>query len=155
MLAALPRIARGTLLVCCAWAASQGPVRGDAIIRTQAMLASTIAEFYVEDGRVLFELEIGPEDLQAFRNLFPDEIHERLGHPPRAVTERLLEFFAEDLIIAVEDGVPLPGRILEMGPRPSGALRSPPEPVGSAGAPGVDTVHTHQTLDRARTSLIV
>ncbi len=116
--AALTRMGRVALLVCCAWASSLGPVRGDAIIRTQAMLASTIAEFYIEDGRVLLELEIGSEDLQAFRNLFPDEIYERLGHPPRAVTERLLEFFEEDLVIAVEDGGPLRGRILEMGPRP-------------------------------------
>jgi hypothetical protein len=118
VLFALPRIVRSTLLVCGAWAVSLGPVLGDAIIRTQAMFASTIAEFYVEDDGILLELEIGPEDLQAFRNLFPDEIYERLGHPPRAATERLLEFFEQDLVITVEDGVPLPGRILEMGPRP-------------------------------------
>ena len=118
VLFALPRIIRNTLLVCCAWAASLGPVRGDAIIRTQAMLASTIAEFYIENGRILLELEIGQEDLEAFRNLFPDEIYERLGHPPRAATERLLEFFEQDLVLAVEDGVPLLGQILELGPRP-------------------------------------
>ena len=111
-------IGRITLLVCCAWAASLGPVRGDAIIRTQAMLASTIAEFYIENGRVLLELEIGSEDLQAFRNLFPDEIYERLGNPPRAASERRIEFFEADLVIAVEDGAPLRGRIVEMGARP-------------------------------------
>ncbi|MHC4429834.1 MAG: hypothetical protein ACYS0D_14735, partial [Planctomycetota bacterium] len=79
---------------------------------------STIAEFYVEDDAILLELEIGPEDLQAFRNLFPDEIYERLGHAPRPATERLLEFFEQDLVVGFEGGAPLRGRILEMDSRP-------------------------------------
>ncbi len=118
VLAVLARVACVTLMVCSAWVSSLGPVRGDAIMRTQAMLASTIAQFYVEDGRVVLELEIGAADLQAFRNLFPDEIFEELGHAPRPFKERLMEFFKLELVVAVEAGQPLPGRILEMGPRP-------------------------------------
>ena len=57
----------------------------DAIVRTQAMFASTIAEYYVEEDRIRLELEIGAADLEAFRNLLPDEIYQKLGHPSRDV----------------------------------------------------------------------
>jgi hypothetical protein len=91
---------------------------GDAIIRTQAMLASTIAELFVEESRVYVELEIGLSDLEAFHNLLPDEIYEKLGNPPLPLGERLPRFFGEDLAIAGDDGEPLPGRILDIRPRP-------------------------------------
>ena len=65
----------------------------DAIIRTQAMLASTIAEYYVEEQQIRLELEIGVGDLDAFRNLVPEEIYQKLGHPPRAFAERLTDFY--------------------------------------------------------------
>ena len=51
-----------------------GPARADAVIQTQAMRASTIAEFFVEEERVVAELEIGVSDLEAFRLLMPNEI---------------------------------------------------------------------------------
>jgi hypothetical protein len=88
----------------------------DAIVRTRAMLASTIAEYFVEPGRVRVELEIGLGDLPAFENLLPDEVLRQLGRdaPPRA--ERLVRFFENDLVIAVE-GRRLPGRVVEIGPR--------------------------------------
>ena len=89
----------------------------DAIVWSRAMLAPTIAEYYVEPGRLRVDLEIGVEDVDAFRNLMPDEIYERLGHPPEPFTERLKRFYANDFAIAPEGGAPLPGRILEMGPR--------------------------------------
>ena len=89
----------------------------DAIIRTQAMLASTIAEYYVEEQQIRLELEIGVGDLDAFRNLVPDEIYQKLGHPPRAFAERLADFYTRDLVIRADDGEPLIGRIVEMGPR--------------------------------------
>jgi hypothetical protein len=91
---------------------------GDAIIRTQAMLASTIAELFVEDDRVYVELEIGLSDLEAFHNLLPDEIYEKMGNPPLPLRERLPRFFREDLAIVGDDGEPLPGRILDIRPRP-------------------------------------
>jgi hypothetical protein len=89
----------------------------DAIVWSRAMLAPTIAEYYVEPGRLRVDLEIGVEDLDAFRNLMPDEIYERLGHPPEPFAERLGRFYANDFAIAPEGGEPLRGRILEMGPR--------------------------------------
>ena len=73
----------------------------DAIIRTQAMLASTIAEYFVEDGRIYVELEIGLPDLEAFRNLLPDDIYEKLGHAPVPLQQRLSRFFEQDLVIEI------------------------------------------------------
>jgi len=93
------------------------PAAGDAIIRTQAMLATTIAEFFVEEDRVYVELGIGLADLQAFRNLLPDDIYEKLGNPPLSLRERLPNFFLNDLAIASADGAPLPGRLLRIAPR--------------------------------------
>ncbi len=92
--------------------------RSDAMVRTQAMSATTIAEFFVEDDRVRAELEIGLADLEAFRNLLPDELYEKLGHPRRPWAERVPEFFREDLVLAVEEGAPLPGRVVAIAARP-------------------------------------
>ncbi len=94
------------------------PASGDAIVRSQAMLAGTIAEFHIEEGYIRLDLEISAADLPAFPNLLPDDLYEELGHPPRPLSERLREFFAKDLVILADDqGGPLPGRILEIGPR--------------------------------------
>ena len=105
----------------------------DAIIRSQAMFASTIAEYYVEEEQIRLELEIGAADLEAFRNLLPDEIYQKLGHPPRAFAERLADFYTRDLVIRADDGEPLIGRIVEMGPRPRikrDEISGEPLPVG-------------------------
>ena len=58
---------------------SASAANADAIVRTQAMSASTIAEIYVEDKFIRLELEIGLNDLEAFRTLLPDEIHQQMG----------------------------------------------------------------------------
>ena len=71
------RLAALSLVALCA-----GRAWADAIVRTQAMRASTIAEVFVEPDRLAVELEIGLVDLDAFRNLLPDDIYERLEHPP-------------------------------------------------------------------------
>jgi len=89
----------------------------DAIMRTQAMFASTIAEYYVEEEQIRLELEIGAADLEAFRNLLPDQLYQELGHPPRALGERLADFCTRDLVVRVDGGEPLIGRIVEMEPR--------------------------------------
>ena len=52
---------------------------GDAIIKVQAMTASTIAEYFIEEEGVRVELEIGFVDLPAFSNLMPDPIYEPPG----------------------------------------------------------------------------
>jgi len=111
------RRARNKAFLTCVLALSVNAVRADAVIRTQAMSASTIAEYYVQDGRVTVELEIGLSDLEGFRNLLPDELHQKLGRAPRPLAERLPTFFGQDLVIFAEGGEPLPGRVRELGAR--------------------------------------
>ncbi|MEE8388262.1 MAG: hypothetical protein V3R65_06790, partial [Acidiferrobacterales bacterium] len=74
-------------------------VHADAVIVPQAMFASTIVEYFVEDDHVRVELEIGMQDLQAFRNILPESIYARLGNPAVAVEDRLELFFGRDLVI--------------------------------------------------------
>jgi hypothetical protein len=102
----------GILAIVCA-----GELRADAIVRTQAMFATTIAEYFVEPDRVRLELEIGIGDIPAFRNLLPDELYEKLGHEPRPLAERFEEFWQRNLVIYTDDSQPLAARIVEMGPR--------------------------------------
>lgn len=71
----------------------------DAIVVTRAMTASTIAEIFIDEGMIRVELEIGVGDLNGFRNIMPDELHERLGHDPVRLSERIPRFFAEDWVI--------------------------------------------------------
>jgi hypothetical protein len=98
------------LLAPSAWA--------DAIIRSQAMLATTIAEFYIERDRVYVELEIGLGDLPAFANILPDQIYEKTGNPPAPLRERLTRFFAHELALYDDDRqTPLPGRLIGIEPR--------------------------------------
>ena len=89
----------------------------DAFMRSQAMLATTIVEAFVHSDRVTVDLEIGLSDLETFRNLLPDALYEKLGQEPVPLRERLARFFQEDLVITDGDGEPLPGRLLEIGPR--------------------------------------
>jgi len=72
-------------------------VRADAIVVPQAMFASTIVEYFVEDDHVRVELEIGMQDLQAFRNILPESIYAKLGNPTASVEDRLELFFGRDL----------------------------------------------------------
>jgi hypothetical protein len=88
----------------------------DALITNQSMFATTIAEYFIGQGQIRVELEIGMQDLQAFRNLMPDEIYAKMGHAPRPYAERVAEFFDKDLVIATREGS-LDGRLLEIGPR--------------------------------------
>jgi len=93
------------------------PALPDAIIITKAMTASTIAEVFIGEERILAEFEIGGRDLEGFRNLMPDEVYQRMGHEPRPWIERLTEFFRQDLVIRADGGPPLPGRLVEIEPR--------------------------------------
>ena len=106
------------MLVCCLALLLPAAAVADAIIRTQAMLATTIVEYFVEDQRVYVELEIGLADVEAFRNLLPDDIYEGLGNPPLPLAERLPRFFREDLVITGDTGEPLEGRLLGIAPQP-------------------------------------
>jgi hypothetical protein len=90
--------------------------QADALVTNQSMFASTIAEYFIEGDQVRVELEIGLDDLPAFRNLMPDEVYEEMGNVPRPYAERIAEFFARDLVIATPEAS-LQGRLLEIGPR--------------------------------------
>ena len=91
-------------------------VSADALMRSQAMFANTIAEIFVDASGVRVELEIGMGDIAFFRNLLPDAVYEGMDFPPRPYPERLAEFFANDLVIA-GDEVVLVGELREIGPR--------------------------------------
>ncbi len=85
--------------------------RADAFVRTQAMLATTIAEIFVEPERVRVELEIGAGDLATFAGVLPDALHARLGLDDTPLAERAAGFFAETLVLRTGDGVLLRGGI--------------------------------------------
>ena len=86
-------------------------LRPDALVVTRAMLATTIAEIWVERDSVVVEFEIGPGDIEAFRNLLPDELFARLGYAPEPWIDRLLTFAREDFVVRADDGPPSPGRL--------------------------------------------
>jgi hypothetical protein len=90
-----------------------GNVFGDAVVVTEAMKASTIAEVFVEDQDVRIALEIGAADLAAFQNILPDEVYAALGNERHPLNARLERFFGEDLVLRA-DGNLLPGRILKV-----------------------------------------
>ncbi len=88
----------------------------DAIIRTQAMFAETIAEISLTDAELTVELEIGMQDIPAFRNLLPDEIYRDLGYGEERLKERLQKFFDQDLVFLTGDSTKLTGRLTSMAP---------------------------------------
>ncbi len=98
-----------TLVVC-------PEVVADAIVNSQAMTASTIAEIFIEENLIRVELELGVGDLKSFRNIMPDELHERLGYAPAPLSDRIQRFFAEDWIICADGGEPLVGRLVRLEP---------------------------------------
>jgi hypothetical protein len=93
------------------------PALADAIMLTRAMSATTIAEFFVGEASVRVELEVGGADLRAFRKLLPDELHEELGLGSEALSDRVPEFFSEDLVIRTGLGERLTGRVVSLEKR--------------------------------------
>ncbi len=89
----------------------------DAIVKTQAMLATTICEIWIEEGGISIELEIGGRDLEAFADLLPDPLFERLGSEVEPLTDRFPRFVTEGFVISLSDGRPLPARVAEMETR--------------------------------------
>jgi hypothetical protein len=87
----------------------------DAIVRSQAMFADTIAEYYIEDDHVRLELEIGSNDVGSFRNLLPDALYQRLDFGDTPLQERLSKFVTQDMPVWVGD-VTLAGRVTNIGP---------------------------------------
>ena len=87
----------------------------DAIVRSQAMFADTIAEYYVEDDYVRLELEIGSNDVGVFRNLLPDALHVQLGYGDAPLEQRVGIFANEDMPVFA-DGSQLQGRVTNIEP---------------------------------------
>jgi len=95
-------------------AIASGPAFADALVRSQAMSATTIAEIFVEDDRIRGEFEIGQPDMAAFYGLLPDELVKRLGLEEKPWAERLGRFFSHDMTIRAGDGPPLAGRLISV-----------------------------------------
>ncbi len=106
-------------LVCVSSAialAGNSDALADAIVVSRAMTASTIAEVFIEEDSIRVELEISVQDLEAFRNLLPDKLCERLGYEAEPWEQRIVRFFAEDWVIRADEGDPLVGRVESMEP---------------------------------------
>jgi hypothetical protein len=86
--AALPLPILAVVLACLA-----PEIRADAIVRTQAMQATNIAEIHVDANSVRVELEIGLNDLESFANLLPDPLYERFFGESKPLQDRLKAFF--------------------------------------------------------------
>ena len=116
----------------------------DAIIRTQAMFAETIAEISLTDAVLTVELEIGMQDIPAFRNLLPDEIYRDLGYGEEPLKERHQKFFAQDLVFFTRDSIKLTGRLTSMAPEE----RIRRDPISGEPVPVMDDAV--ETVIRAR-----
>jgi hypothetical protein len=92
-----------------------GTAMADAIMRSQAMFADTIAEYYVEDDHVRLELEIGSNDVGAFRNLLPDALYQRLDYGETPLKDRLPKFVSEDMPV-LDGNTRLVGNVTKIGP---------------------------------------
>ncbi|MEH6569189.1 MAG: hypothetical protein V7709_08945, partial [Halioglobus sp.] len=87
---------------------SAQPVFSDALMQSQAIKASTIIQYYIDEKGVKVELEIGIESLEGFKNLLPDEIYQQLGYGDAPLDQRLQDFFTNELAIIVDES-PLRG----------------------------------------------
>jgi len=92
-----------------------GTLLADAIFRSQAMFADTIAEYFIEDDSVRLELEIGTNDIGVFRNLLPDALYQRLEFGDMSLADRLPRFVAEDMPVFAGNSR-LAGRVVKIGP---------------------------------------
>ena len=92
-----------------------GTLLADAIFRSQAMFADTIAEYFIEDDSVRLELEIGTNDIGVFRNLLPDTLYQRLEFGDMPLEDRLPRFVAEDMPVFAGNSR-LGGRVVKIGP---------------------------------------
>jgi hypothetical protein len=87
----------------------------DAIMRSEAMFADTIAEFYIEEDQVRLELEIGIKDIGSFRNLLPDQLYQQFEYGDTPLAERLVLFANEDMPILAGEKI-LASRLTNIGP---------------------------------------
>ncbi len=81
-------------------------INADALVVTQAMKAATIVELFVESEQVRVAFEVGAMDLNAFANVLPDDLYEKLTGDQLAFRERQRQFVSSDWILQA-DGQPL------------------------------------------------
>ena len=87
-------------------------VQADAITMNRAASATTIAEVFVGNDQVSVEIEIGPSDIEAFKNLMNDELLQRFEFStPLTSDQRLTRFFNQEWVISA-DGKRLPGSLV-------------------------------------------
>lgn len=89
--------------------------RADAIVISQALKATSIAEFHIDETGIRTTLEVGLNALPAFSNMIPDEIYREMGLGTEPFEERLRSFLGKDMAV-LADGELLRGSIRSMGP---------------------------------------
>ena len=105
----------GATLTLAVVAAIANQALADAIVVTQAMKASTIAEVFIEENAVRAEIEIGAQDLPAFANLLPDELYEKLTAEERPRQERSRKSLESEWQILADDQA-LAGQLEQLVP---------------------------------------
>ncbi|MEE8104093.1 MAG: hypothetical protein V3T86_01010 [Planctomycetota bacterium] len=131
------------------------PARGDAVVVTQAMKASTIVEIFVERGSVRVEFEIGTSDVHAFRNAMPDAVYEHLTGEALPLAERWHRFLSEDFIVRA-DGKPLSAALPKIEARrrvPRDEITGEPLPIAET-EPVIDLAFTYTLPTRPKTLTI-
>ncbi len=100
-------------VACVLLAGFERNARADALVVTQAMKASTIAEIFVEHDRVRLEIEVGQQDLTVFQNILPDAAYKKLTGGSRPLAERKKAFVESDWQIRADTRL-LDGSISEI-----------------------------------------
>lgn len=113
----------------------------DALLVNKAMQASSIAEFSIDGQGVTVELEITERAIKDFKDLLPDRVYQSTGFGEQQQSERLANFFSQQLLLMDEQEKILKGQLLSIAPAKR-ILRDPingtPLPIQDA-AP--DVVH--------------
>jgi hypothetical protein len=97
--------------------------QADALMRSEAIKASAIIQYHVDEQGVRADLEIGLAAIPGFSSLLPDQLYQEMGFGDTPLETRLQNFFIRELAVLVE-GEPLPGGIVSIGPSKK-VLRDP------------------------------
>jgi hypothetical protein len=89
--------------------AMAGQLHADALVVTQAMKASTIAEVFIEPQGVRVELEIADADMEVFQDLLPEKVYAALGKGKVSPQERQQRFLREGIVLRDEQNAQLSG----------------------------------------------
>ena len=89
--------------------------QADALTVNQAMRATTIAEYFIDETGVNVELEISAKSLPAFKALLPDTAYQKMGFGDTPDSDRLSVFFKEQLSLTDNDKHTLQGKVVAIG----------------------------------------